>query len=68
MSMGKAPHQMLAPAGRVGGRSMSAVIELLRRYVFGWKAYFGLAQTPKIWCGPDEWMRRRMGTIQLKQW
>ena len=53
---------------RSGGRSMSEVIESLRRYVLGWKAYFGLAQTPKVWRELDKWMRHRMRSIQLKQW
>ena len=53
---------------RSGGRSMTDVIESLRCYVFGWKAYFGLAQTPKVWRELDGWMRHRMRTIQLKQW
>ena len=34
---------------RSGGRSMSELVEPLRRYVLGWKAYFGLAQTPRVW-------------------
>jgi RNA-directed DNA polymerase len=53
---------------RTCGRSMSQIIGQLRRYVPGWKAYFNLAQTPKIWRRLDEWMRHRMRAIQLKQW
>jgi RNA-directed DNA polymerase len=53
---------------RSGGRSMSEVIEKLRPYILGWKAYFGLAQTPKVWRELDEWMRHRLRAIQLKQW
>jgi RNA-directed DNA polymerase len=53
---------------RTCGRSMSQVIEQLRRYVRGWKAYFNLAQTPGVWRKLDEWMRHRMRAIQLKQW
>lgn len=53
---------------RSGGCSMAQVIERLRPYVLGWKAYFGLAQTPRIWRELDEWMRHRMRAIQLKQW
>jgi hypothetical protein len=34
---------------RTCGRSMIDLVEPLRRYVLGWKAYFGLAQTPKVW-------------------
>lgn len=53
---------------RSGGRSIAQVIEGLRPYVLGWKAYFGLTQTPKIWRSLDEWMRHRMRAIHLKQW
>jgi RNA-directed DNA polymerase len=54
--------------GRSGGRSMSDVVEKLRRYVLGWKAYFQLAQTPRIWRTLDEWLRHRLRAIQLKHW
>ena len=53
---------------RTGGRSIGEVIEKLRSYVPGWKAYFGLAQTPHVWRGLDEWMRRRMRALHLKHW
>lgn len=53
---------------RSGGRSMAQVIEKLRPYVLGWKAYFGMAQTPNIWRRLDEWMRHRLRAIQLKHW
>lgn len=53
---------------RSGGRSIEQVIEGLRPYVLGWKAYFGLAQTPNVWRTLDKWMRHRMRAIQLKQW
>ncbi len=53
---------------RSGGRSMRDVIEQLRTYVLGWKAYFRLAQTPGIWRKLDEWMRHRLRAIQLKHW
>ena len=36
--------------------------------MLGWKAYFGLAQTSKVWRTLDEWMRHRMRAIQLKHW
>lgn len=53
---------------RSGGRSVAEVIEQLRRYVPGWKAYFNLAQTPRVLRELDEWMRHRMRAIHLKQW
>lgn len=53
---------------RSGGRSMQQVVDGLRPYLLGWKAYFGLAQTPGIWRELDEWLRHRLRAIQLKQW
>lgn len=53
---------------RLGGRSLSEVVEKLRPYVLGWKAYFCLAQTPSIWRTLDEWLRHRLRAIQLKHW
>lgn len=53
---------------RSGGRSMAQVAEELRRYVPGWKAYFRLAQTPRVFRGLDEWLRHRMRALQLKHW
>ena len=53
---------------RSGGRSMADVVERLRSYVLGWKAYFRLAQTPGIWRTLDEWLRHRLRAIQLKHW
>jgi len=53
---------------RSGGRSMAQVIERLKPYLVGWKAYFGLAQTPGVWRSLDEWLRHRLRAIQLKHW
>ncbi len=53
---------------RNGGRSMAEVVERLRRYLLGWKGYYGLAQTPRIWRSLDEWIRRRPRALHLKQW
>jgi len=53
---------------RSGGRSMHEVVQRLRPYMIGWKAYFGLAQTPGVWRTLDEWLRHRLRAIQLKHW
>ena len=53
---------------RSGGRSMQQVVDGLRPYLLGWKAYFGLAQTPGVWRELDEGLRHRLRAIQLKQW
>ena len=53
---------------RSGGRGMEQVVQRLRPYLLGWKAYFGLAQTPGVWRELDEWLRHRLRAIQLKHW
>ncbi|MGQ0710107.1 MAG: group II intron reverse transcriptase/maturase [Rhodoferax sp.] len=53
---------------RSGGRSMEQVVQKLRPYMLGWKAYFGMAQTPRVWRELDEWLRHRLRAIQLKHW
>ena len=53
---------------RSGGRSLPEVVERLRPFVLGWKAYFRLAQTPGVWRGLDQWMRHRLRAVQLKHW
>ena len=49
-------------------RSMAQVVQKLRPYLLGWRAYFGMAQTPKVWRELDEWLRHRLRAIQLKHW
>lgn len=53
---------------RSRGRSVQQVVDELRRYLLGWKAYFCLAQTPGIFRRLDEWIRHRLRALQLKQW
>ncbi len=50
------------------GRSLTAVAAELREYLTGWKAYFRLAETPRIFRDLDEWIRHRVRAVQLKQW
>jgi RNA-directed DNA polymerase len=53
---------------RNGGRSLPKVVEELRSYLLGWKAYFQLADTPGIFRDLDQWIARRLRMVQLKQW
>ena len=53
---------------RSGGRSLPEITERLRAYLPGWKAYFRLAQTPKVFRELDEWIRHRLRAVQLKHW
>lgn len=53
---------------RVGGQGMTQIVEQMRIYLRGWKSYFRLAQTPKIFKDLDSWIRHRLRAIQLKHW
>ena len=53
---------------RSGGRNLSEIAERLRAYLPGWKAYFQLAQTPKVFRELDQWIRHRLRAVQLKHW
>jgi group II intron reverse transcriptase/maturase len=53
---------------RNGGRSIDRVIGDLRSYLTGWKEYFRLAETPRVFSDLDEWIRHRLRLVQLKQW
>jgi RNA-directed DNA polymerase len=53
---------------RNGGRSLPKVVETLRMYLLGWKAYFRLADTPGVFHDLDQWIARRLRMVQLKQW
>jgi len=54
--------------GRNGGRSLGKVVEELRGYLPGWRAYFRLADTPGVFHDLDQWIARRLRMVQLKQW
>ena len=53
---------------RSGGRNLTEIAERLRAYMPGWKAYFQLAQTPKVFRELDKWIRHRLRAVQLKHW
>jgi RNA-directed DNA polymerase len=53
---------------RNGGRSIERVVEHLRAYMPGWKAYFRLAETPRVFRGMDEWLRHLLRALHPKHW
>jgi group II intron reverse transcriptase/maturase len=57
-----------AITGRSRGRNIPSVVAELRGYLVGWRNYFSLADTPKVFRELDEWIRHRLRAIQLKQW
>jgi RNA-directed DNA polymerase len=53
---------------RTCGRSIEQVVETLRSYLLGWKAYFRLARMPHVFRELDEWLRHRLRQLHLVQW
>ena len=53
---------------RSGGKSIEQVVEKLRAYQLGWKNYFRLSESPRVFMELDEWLRHRLRMIHLKHW
>jgi group II intron reverse transcriptase/maturase len=53
---------------RNAGRSLAQVCKPLGTYLSGWKAYFRLADTPRVFADIDGWVRHRLRAVQLKHW
>lgn len=69
-----APKAMTAMKDRVReltrrsvGRSLDDVIRELRSYLLGWKGYFRLAETPRVFDDLDKWIRHRLRALIAKQ-
>jgi len=54
--------------GRTRGRTMVQIVRELRRYILGWKAYFGLAEVTSVFLDLDKWICRRLRSYHWKQW
>lgn len=50
------------------GRSLKQVAEELRRYLTGWRGYFGFCETPSTLFKLDKWIRRRLRRFIWQQW
>lgn len=61
-------HQVRVKTARSGGRSLDQVAKALGPYLRGWKQYFKLAETPRVFRDLDGWIHRRLRAMQLKQW
>ena len=53
---------------RVVGQSLEDVVDELGKYLRGWKGYFRLAETPRVFDDVDGWIRHRLRALKLKQW
>ena len=53
---------------RTRGVSVDQMIGTLKRYLTGWRGYFGFCETPRVLRKLDEWIRRRLRCFFWKQW
>jgi RNA-directed DNA polymerase len=53
---------------RTRGISVDQMIGTLKRYLTGWRGYFGFCETPSVLKQLDEWIRRRLRCFFWKQW
>jgi len=53
---------------RTRGISVDQLIGTLKRYLTGWRGYFGFCETPSVLRRLDEWIRRRIRCFFWKQW
>jgi RNA-directed DNA polymerase len=67
-AMAKMKDRVRALTRRVRGQSLRQIAERLRSYLVGWKNYFRLAETPRVFRDVDKWLRHRMRAVQLKHW
>ena len=66
-AIGKMKARVRELTARSKGWSLPAVMAALRRYLLGWKAYFGLAETPSAFADVDRWIRRRLRALLIYQ-
>ena len=50
------------------GISLEQRVDELSRYLRGWIGYFGYVESPWVLRGLDSWIRRRLRSVQWKQW
>ena len=53
---------------RTRGHSLHQVIAELRKYLLGWKAYYGICEVKRPFVELDKWIRRRLRSYAWKQW
>lgn len=57
-----------AITSRTRGRRIEQIAEEIRRYLLGWKGYFGQAEVSSPLKELDSWIRRRLRCYLWKQW
>lgn len=78
---GKQPRRRIAPKSilrfkkrireltkRNRGVNLERMIQQLKRYLTGWRGYFGFCETRSVLRNLDSWIRRRLRCFVWKQW
>jgi len=50
------------------GQSLKQVVGELKRYLIGWRGYFGRCETPSVLIKLDKWIRRRLRALAWRHW
>jgi RNA-directed DNA polymerase len=53
---------------RTRGRTIRQIVLELRKYLLGWRGYFGFAEVTSPLLDLDKWIRRRLRCYHWKQW
>ncbi len=61
-------HRVREITRRTRGRTILHIAEDLRRYMLGWKGYFGYAEVKSPLRDLDKWIRRKLRCYIFKQW
>ena len=67
-SLAKLRQRVRTITKRTRGVSFERVIADLRRYLVGWRNYYGFCETPSVLADLDSWIRRRLRSYLWKQW
>jgi RNA-directed DNA polymerase len=61
-------HRVRETTRRSRSQSIEEVVADLRSFLVGWRNYFRLAETPRVFTDLDEWIRHRLRALHLKHW
>lgn len=53
---------------RTRGRTMVRIVKELRKFILGWRGYYGFSEVPSPLRDLDKWIRRRLRSYHWKQW
>ena len=67
-AVGRLKKRVRAMTRRNRGVGMDRVIADLRRYLVGWRNYFGYCETPSVLKQLDSWIRRRLRCYLWRRW